>query len=59
MNAFFFFLFALSVAACSLQPSYKLNSPDFSGISTHADTEAEQHWALEEKKPKSHHDLKF
>lgn len=30
-------------------PCSKPNSPNFSGISTHADAGAEQHWALEEK----------
>lgn len=44
-------------------PSSKPNSPNFNGISTHADAGAEQHWALEGKKKKtklnSHHDLKI
>lgn len=43
MNAFFFLLLLFLAAVSSLQPSYKPSSPDFSGLSTHADTEAEQH----------------
>lgn len=48
MKAFFLSFLA---AACSLQPSYKPHSPNFSGIRTHAETVAEYR-ALEGKKKK-------